>query len=393
MTQHHKFLPIQYFKERQTDLEELLEALVRHESPTLAKESVDALGEFVASHMARLEARVTRYEGTSAGDQWLAQWGSAPGGVLMLVHLDTVYPVGTLETMPWRIEKEWIKGPGALDMKAGLAMALTAVQALLEKDRMPQHRISLLCTSDEETGSHTSRPVIEELAREHELVLCLEPALPNGALKTWRKGIGEFRLTALGEAAHAGNDPPSGINAIVEVAQQIPKLTRLADANQGTTINVGIIEGGTRTNVVPDRCQVRFDVRIKDLAAQEEIDAALKEFEPHLEGSKLELEGEWNRPPMPRDDLMVRTFTMAQTIAADLGVDVIEGGTGGGSDANFVAPLGIPILDGMGPIGIGAHSRRESVKRSSLPERTALLTAVLSQWKAYFEEDPTAIGS
>jgi glutamate carboxypeptidase len=382
MTQDITPLPVDYFQERQSELEELLEALVKHESSTLSKESVDLFGEFVADHMRRLGAEVTRYNEPSAGNHWLAQWGASPGGILMLVHLDTVHPVGTLETMPWRVEQDWIKGPGVLDMKAGLAMALTAVAALRDNEIMPPQRISLLCTSDEETGSHTSRPVIEELAQEHELVLCLEPAMPDGALKTWRKGIGVFNLDAIGQAAHAGNDPPSGVNAIVELAHQITHLTKLADANHGTTINIGVIQGGRRTNVVPDRCQVRFDVRVKDLAAQEKIDSALKELKPHLEGSRLELEGEWNRPPMPRDDVMLRTIKMAKIIAAGLGLELTEGGTGGGSDANFVAPLGIPVLDGLGPIGIGAHSIRESVKRASLPERTALLAAILSQWKA-----------
>jgi glutamate carboxypeptidase len=382
MPQDFKPLPAGYFQARQSELEELLEALVKHESPTLSKESVDIFGEFVAGHMSRLGAEVIRYKETSAGDHWLAQWGASPGGVLMLVHLDTVHPLGTLETMPWRVEQDWVKGPGVLDMKAGLAMALTAIKALSDNAILPPQRISLLCTSDEETGSHTSRPIIEELAKQHELVLCLEPALPNGALKTWRKGIGTFTLEAIGQAAHAGNDPPSGVNAIVELTHQIARLTQLAGANQGTTVNIGVIQGGKLTNVVPDRCQILFDVRVKDLAAQDKIDSALKELKPHLEGSRLELEGEWNRPPMPRDKVMLRTFAMAKTIAAGLGLELTEGGTGGGSDANFVAPLGIPVLDGLGPIGIGAHSARESVKRASLPERTALLAAILSHWKA-----------
>jgi glutamate carboxypeptidase len=281
----------------------------------------------------------------------------------------------------------WIKGPGALDMKAGLAIALTAIETLIKHDQLPQERISLLCTSDEETGSHTSQALIEEQAQQHELVLCLEPAMPNGALKTWRKGIGAFRLRALGQAAHAGNDPPTGINAIVELAHQIPKLTQLADEHDSTTINIGVIQGGTRTNVVPDDCLLRLDVRVKDLAAQDAVDAALRALEPHLKGARLELEGEWNRPPMPRDERMLRTYKMAQTIGKKLGLALEEDGTGGGSDANFVAPLGIPVLDGLGPIGIGAHSKRESVKRSSLPERTALLAAILTQWKAVFRSD------
>jgi glutamate carboxypeptidase len=387
MTQNASPLPINTFQERQQALEDLLQTLVTRESPTLSKASVDALGEFVAEHMRRLGARVERRRQEKAGDHWLAHWGAESGGALMLVHLDTVHPLGTLPDMPWRVEENWIKGPGALDMKAGLAMALMAIETLIEHDRLPQERVSLLCTSDEETGSHTSQPLIEEQAQQHELVLCLEPAMPNGALKTWRKGIGAFRLRALGQAAHAGNDPPTGINAIVELAHQIPKLTQLADENEGTTINIGVIQGGTRTNVVPDNCLLRFDVRSKDLASQQKVDAALRSLQPHLEGAQLKLEGGWNRPPMPRDERMQRTFRMAQKIGEGLGLALQEDGTGGGSDANFVAPLGIPVLDGLGPIGIGAHSRRESVKRSSLPERTALLAAILTQWKAVLQSD------
>ncbi|MGD8603175.1 MAG: M20 family metallopeptidase [Anaerolineales bacterium] len=390
MTQTNPPLPIKTFLDRQQALEDLLQSLVTRESPTLSKESVDALGEFVADNMRRLGARINRHQREKAGDHWLGQWGPDKGGVLMLVHLDTVHPLGTLAQMPWKVEENWIKGPGALDMKAGLAMALTAIETLSEHDLLPNERISLLCTSDEETGSHSSQGLIEEQAKQHELVLCLEPAMPNGALKTWRKGIGSFRLRARGQAAHAGNDPPTGVNAIVELAHQIPALTQFADEHQGTTINIGVIQGGTRTNVVPDTCLLRFDVRVKDLAGQQEVDAALQALQPYLEGARLELEGEWNRPPMPRDERMLRTFQMARKIGEGLGLTLKEDGTGGGSDANFVAPLGVPVLDGLGPVGIGAHSKRESVKRSSLPERTALLAAILTQWKAAFQSDQAA---
>jgi len=387
MTQPTPPLPIKTFLDRQQALEDLLQSLVTRESPTLSKAAIDALGEFVAEYMRRLGARVSRHRQEKAGDHWLGQWGPEEDGVLMLVHLDTVHPLGTLEDMPWRVEKNWIKGPGALDMKAGLAMALTAIEILIEHDRLPKERISLLCTSDEETGSHSSQVLIEEQAQQHELVLCLEPAMPNGALKTWRKGIGSFRLRALGQAAHAGNDPPTGVNAIVELAHQIPTLTQIAEEHEGTTINIGVIQGGTRTNVVPDTCVLRFDVRVKDLADQQKVEAALQTLQPYLEGARLELKGEWNRPPMPRDELMQRTFEMAHKIGESLGLALEEDGTGGGSDANFVAPLGIPVLDGLGPVGIGAHSQRESVKRSSLPERTALLAAILTQWKAASQPD------
>jgi glutamate carboxypeptidase len=373
-------LPISYFESRLPEFLRLLRTLVQIESPTTDKGAVDRLGTFAAERMRALNAEVTVHTQEEVGDHWVGQWGSPPGGILLLTHMDTVYPLGTLEGMPWRLEDLRAWGPGVLDMKAGLALALVVLGVLQREGRMPSHRITLLCTSDEETGSETSRPLIEQLSRGHELVLCLEPGLPDGSLKTWRKGVGMFQVEAGGRAAHAGADPGAGVSAILEMAHQIPALDALADEAAGTTVNVGVIHGGTRSNVVAARCSAEVDVRVMDNAEQVRIVEALGGLEAKLEGASVQVSGGWNRPPMPRTPERVRAFDQAREIATTLGMTLSEGGTGGGSDANFVAPLGVPVLDGLGAIGSGAHSRREHIRLDSLASRAALLAGLLTGW-------------
>ena len=245
---------------------------------------------------------------------------------------------------------------------------------------MPSTSVTLLCTSDEETGSNSSRALIERLAGEHALVICLEPALPDGALKTARKGTGAFTLETTGRAAHAGADPGSGVNAIVEMMHQLRALIELADHANGTTLSVGVVRGGTRSNVVPERCIAKLDVRVVSAAEQQRLERAFAALKPHLPGARVRMLGGWNRPPMPRTAAIQRAFARAQQIARALGLELREGSTGGASDANFVAPLGIPVLDGLGAVGSGAHSAAEYVLQRSLPERSALLAAILSRW-------------
>jgi glutamate carboxypeptidase len=357
-----------------------LQEFVEIESPTTDKEGIDRLADRVSSVMETLGARITRYPQAKTGDHLLAEWGAETGGILLLTHMDTVHPLGTLEHFQWREQGDRIYGPGILDMKASISMALGALQTLIESDRFPSRRISLLCTSDEETGSHGSRSLIQELARSHELVLCMEPALPDGALKTWRKGVGLFSIKVEGKAAHAGANPGDGVNAIVEMAHQIPEIVALQDEKQGTTINIGRIQGGTRSNVVPESCSVKADVRVLSEAEQQRIRGGLAALTPRTEGAKILIQGGWNRPPMPRTPQMIETFIRAQNIAAEIGLQLDEGGTGGASDANFVAPLEIPVLDGLGLIGSGAHTHEEYILASKIVERTALLGALLCTW-------------
>jgi glutamate carboxypeptidase len=240
--------------------------------------------------------------------------------------------------------------------------------------------VTLLCTSDEEIGSSTSRRHIEELARGSELVLVFEPALPDGSLKTWRKGSGGFWVEAIGRAAHAGGDHEQGRNAIEEMAHQVLAIQKLTDYSRGTTLNVGVITGGTASNVVPDHVYVEVDVRVSEPSEWTRIEAEIRKLQPVLEGTSLHITGGMNRPPMPLDARMKATFEKAGSIAAGLGIELKAGGTGGVSDANFVAPLGIPVLDGMGAVGEGLHSDREFIYTNSLEQKRRLLMELIRKW-------------
>jgi glutamate carboxypeptidase len=373
-------LPISDFAEQTDAMVALLRRLVEIESPSTDKAAVDKLGAVLADELRRLGARVTIEAQTSTGHHVIGQWGFGPGGILLLCHMDTVYDVGTLARQPCYEKDGKLMGPGVVDMKASLALALTALGALKARRRWPDRPITALFTSDEEIGSATSRPLIERLARESALALCLEPCLPDGSLKTWRKGVGDFEIVARGKATHAGADHENGRNAIEELAHHILALQNLTDYQRGTTLNVGVVSGGTRSNVVPDEARARVDMRVMTPDEAERVTRWLHSRKPVLDGTALEVRGGLNRPPMPRDATMIATFQRAQAVAATLGIKIGEGGTGGGSDANFVAPLGVPVLDGLGALGNGAHSEREHVVIASLPERAALLAALLTAW-------------
>lgn len=373
-------LTIEEAQAYQPDLLTILRGLVEIESPTLEKAAVDRAGAYVSDQMMELGAEVRRIEQSEVGDHWVGSWGSAPGGILMMVHIDTVHPIGTLEHFPWAVEDDKIYGPGIMDMKASAAIALTAIKALREGSGLPDRRISLMFNSDEETGSHTSLDLIKSQAKEHDLVLCLEPALPDGSLKTWRKGIGDFDIEVVGKMAHAGANPSDGVNAIHELSHQIQEIVKLADEEAGTTLNVDLVEGGTRTNVIAAHAKATVDIRVLTDEERARVDSGLSALEPRHPKAQLSITGEWNRPPMPRTEAMIQTFERAKEIGAGIGLDLKEGGTGGGSDANFVAPLGIPVLDGLGAVGAGAHTLKEHIVTESLAERTALVAALLADW-------------
>ena len=373
-------LTIEEAHDHQPYLLAFLRGLVEIESPTLEKAAVDRAGAHVSEHMAELGAEVQRIEQSEVGDHWVGRWGSAPGGILMMVHIDTVHPIGTLEHFPWTVEDNKIYGPGIMDMKASAAIALTAIKALREGAGLPERRITMMFNSDEETGSHTSLELIQSQAKEHDLVLCLEPALPDGALKTWRKGIGDFDIEVEGKMAHAGANPSDGVNAIHEIVHQIQEIIKLADEAAGTTLNVDLVEGGTRTNVIAAHAKATVDIRVLTEEERARVDSGLRALKPRHPKAQLSVTGEWNRPPMPRTEDMIQTFKRAREIAAGIGIDLKEGGTGGGSDANFVAPLGIPVLDGLGAVGAGAHTMKEHIVTESLAERTALIAALLADW-------------
>jgi len=292
--------------------------------------------------------------------------------------MDTVFPLGTINKTPFREADGKIFGPGTLDMKAGIVIALAGIE---EAQKFGLNRpLTLLCTSDEETGSMTSREHIERLAKESALVLVLEPGLVDGSLKTWRKGVGEFRVKTKGRAAHAGSDHEKGRNAIEEMAHQVIAIQKLTDYSKQTTLNVGVIKGGTVSNGVPEAADIQVDVRVMQPGEWERLESEMRKLKPFLEGTSLEIAGDVNRPPMPFNETMEATFKKAQSIAAQIGMELIAGGTGGASDGNFIAPLGIPVLDGMGAVGEGAHSEREYIFTDSLDEREKLVAALLKNW-------------
>jgi glutamate carboxypeptidase len=298
-----------------------------------------------------------------------------------MCHIDTVHNIGALKANPIREADGKFYGPGTQDMKASVVQTLAALRALIENKTMPARPITALFTTDEEVGSDTSRQLIESLAKESSLVLCMEPAIPDGSLKTWRKGTGNFDVVIRGRSTHAGADHESGVNAIEEAANQTLALQRLTNYKTGTTVNVGVIKGGTRPNVVPDECSLEVDIRVLTPAEADSTYEAITSLKPFNPKATVTVSGGLNRPPMPRTEIIASAFAQAQRIGAALGLNLTEGGTGGASDANFVAPLGVPVLDGLGLIGNGAHSEREHIVIKSFPERTALLAALLSMWE------------
>jgi len=359
---------------------DLLRRLVEMESPSTDKAAVDRVMRFAAERARASGAAVTFVPQERWGDHVLARWGGNEGGFLLLCHLDTVWPVGTLAERPWQVEGDRALGPGVYDDKASAVIVLAALEGLRALSLSPRHPVTVLFNSDEEVGSPSSRALIEAEAARARVVFCIEPARPDGALKVWRKGTGRYVITALGRAAHSGADHERGINAIEELAHQILRLQAMTDYTVGITVNVGWIQGGLRANIVPNQAQIRVDVRVKTMAEWERISSAIGALQPVLPGARLIVEGELNRPPMEESPVTLEPFRRTQEIAAALGLTLTANGTGGASDANFTAAMGVPTLDGLGAIGDGAHSVDEYVLIPSLPERAALLAAMLVAW-------------
>ncbi|MBK5297902.1 MAG: M20 family metallopeptidase [Vicinamibacteria bacterium] len=355
----------------------LIEDLVRLESPSGDVAALNRCGGALAHHMTALGGRVTPIAAPGAGDHLRAEFGTGESQVLVLGHFDTVWPVGQLERMPVRLEDGRLYGPGSFDMKAGIAQALLAVRAIADTHRRRPHRLVMLWTTDEEIGSTTSRGLIESEARRSRAVLVLEPSLPGGALKTARKGVGEFRVRANGIASHAGVDPTRGASAIHELAWQVTRLTELTDPATGVTVNVGLISGGSRSNVVADLAEAVVDVRIPTMADAARVTSAITQLVPRDSRVQIEVSGGIDRPPLERTSQVAALFDLAAVIAADMGRTLAEGATGGGSDGNFTAALGIPTLDGLGAEGDGAHALHEHVLVESLAFRAALVAGLI----------------
>ena len=367
-------------RKKQRVLLELTQRLVRAESPSDTKAAVDACVQLAAAKATELGGRVKIHRQREFGDILEARFGPRvrSGGaepLLILGHLDTVWPVGTLKTMPCRLRDGRLWGPGALDMKAGVAMALTALELLAESAAL-KREVVLLLNTDEEVGSPVSRPVTERLARECGAVYVVEPA-QGLALKTARKGTGDWRIEIKGIAAHAGVDFGNGASAIRELARAVETVSGWTRLERGLTVSVGVAGGGTKTNVIPADAWAEVDVRIARKADGRAIERKFAALKAADKRCSLAVTGGMNRPPMERTRGTVRLFQKAKALAREMGLEMEEAATGGASDGNFTSALGVPTLDGMGAVGEGAHARHESVVIEHLAPRTALLAGML----------------
>jgi glutamate carboxypeptidase len=366
----------------------LTRELVQAESPSDSKSAVNACVAIAAAYAKKLGGDVLKHRHSRYGD--LLEVSFVPrkrdrstsrggpheaGRILLLGHLDTVWPVGTLKTMPCRVRGGRLWGPGTLDMKAGVAMALTAIELLVETDIL-RREVVLLLNSDEEIGSPVSRSATEGIAKTCDAVFVLEPA-QGLAYKTARKGIGNWRIDVEGVAAHAGVDFAKGANAIRELARIVETVSGWTELKRGLTVSVGVAGGGSKSNVVPAHAWAEVDVRIPRIADGARIARKFAALKARDLRCRLAVTGEINRPPMERSPGTVRLYRKARSLAAEFGFALGEASTGGGSDGNFTAALGIPTLDGMGAVGEGAHATHESVLIEHLAPRTALLAGVI----------------
>jgi glutamate carboxypeptidase len=325
---------------------------------------------------------VRRHRQRAFGDVLELRFGFAQKGkrnppLMLLGHLDTVWPLGTLSNMPFRIAQGRAWGPGVLDMKAGVAMGLTAIEALLATTGLERPVIFLL-NGDEEVGSTVSRAITEKLARQCAAVFVLEPAQGlGGAYKTARKGVGGYTVRVTGVASHSGVDFERGHSAIHELAWQLEKIRGFTELDRGLTVNAGVIRGGTRTNVIAAEAEAEIDVRVARAKDAARIDRRFRSLRVRDRGCVLHVDGGMNRPPMERSRATIALFRRAATFAAQIGFQLEEASTGGGSDGNFTAAIGVPTLDGMGAVGEGAHASHESVLLKNLVPRTALLAEMI----------------
>ncbi len=357
-----------------------LREIVEIESPSDDKVAADRMGAHLTERFAAMGGAIVRHKARDYGDHLQVNFAGRDRRrpVLLLGHFDTVYPLGTLATMPCREAKGKLMGPGVLDMKAGIALMMFAIEALREWHGELPRPVTVLLVSDEEVGSNSSRKITEALARQSAGVLVLEPSYgPKGAVKTARKGVGEYALKVSGIAAHAGLDPGKGHSAIVELARQIDVVRQLTDLTSGISVNVGVIRGGTRTNVIAAEAEAEIDVRIASASQAKALDRRLRALRPFDKHCKIEITGGINRMPMERSTGVVGLYEKAQQVARQVDWKLTEAAVGGGSDGNFTAGIGIPTLDGMGAVGDGAHAKHEFIYTSELPKRALLLAGMI----------------
>jgi glutamate carboxypeptidase len=360
----------------------VLHQFVEAESPSLEKAAADRCCGLIAGAWRKNGVKVERLKQERRGDHLrISHWPSKTrpvGQLLILGHYDTVYSSGTLRKMPFRVSRGKAYGPGIFDMKAGIVQALFALQALQEVKAELRKRLVFLWTSDEEIGSESSRKLLEAEARRSDAVFVLEPSFGSrGLLKTARKGVGTAELTVHGRASHAGLAPQEGINAIHELAQQLARIEKWNDLRRGVTISAGTIEGGSRSNVIPERARAALDLRALRVSDMHNLERKLHALRPMHRGARLEVTGGFDRPPLERN-MSAALFARAKSLAAQMGLSVGECTVGGGSDGNFTAALGIPTLDGFGAVGDGAHSSHEHILINTMPARAALLASLLA---------------
>ena len=367
----------------ESELDALVDCLrqaVEIESPSRNKAAIDGMANFFAQEFRKRGAKVQLLNHPTAGSAVVAEfWEGARGTkpILLLGHLDTAWETGSLAEMPYQVRDERAYGPGIYDMKSGIVCGLWAVQALAALKITPPGPVRFFLNADEEVSSIAFRDELLMEARRARAVLVLEPAAAYGALKTSRKGVGEFQVTVRGRSAHAGINPSGGVNAISELARQIPRIEKLARPKRGLTLNVDVIQGGTRSNVIPELAVARVDVRVPTALDRERIEKKMQALSPIHPEAKLEITGGVNRPPLERK-MALALFRKARELGRQMGLELKEATTGGGSDGNFTAALGIPTLDGLGGTGDGAHARHEHVVISELPQRAALLAALMA---------------
>jgi len=368
---------------RRSEMVDLLGELVGIESPSDDPEGLDRMAdrlEGLMGPLGDLQAHPTGTDGCRHLVLEVAGRENDLAPALVLAHYDTVWPRGTIDRLPFAVRDGMVTGPGCVDMKGGLVLLHHALQALHELAIPPRRRIRVLMTCDEEVRSPTSRPLISRLGEGAALALVLEPPLPQGVLKTARKGSATYRLEVQGRAAHAGVDPENGVSAVAELALQVLALAHLSEPDLGTSVNVGVVRGGTRPNVVAARAEAEIDVRTATMAEARRVDTALRRLRARLAGAQVSVVPDLARPPMEATAESTALFDRARRIAAVIGMpDLRSGSTGGVSDGNLVAALGVPTLDGLGPEGGGAHADTEHVVVESLPRRAALLAGLLAE--------------
>lgn len=365
---------------RRGEMIQFIRRLVEQESPSFNKPAIDNCGQWLANSLDRMGARVRLHRAKDCGNHLQADFAGRGGGkpVLLLGHMDTVWDMGTIKKMPARENNGRLFGPGVYDMKTGIAQMIFAVKSLQELHRRLPRPVTILLVSDEEVGSNSSRPITEKLAKQSAAVLVCEPSCGlKGALKTARKGVGEYLVKVSGRAAHAGLDPQNGHSAIIELARQTERIAAFTDMKRGITVNPGVVRGGTRTNVVAAEAEIEVDARVGRMRDAAVLDRKFRRLRSFDKVCRITISGGINRPPLERTPAVVALFTKARELARELGFELDEASVGGGSDGNFTAALGIPTLDGLGAVGEGAHALNESILVSEVPRRTALLARLI----------------